>query len=326
MRALLDDPVVRSMERTGFPPWMHDDDYSIPDEAREPEEEPEAEAEETAALIEVRQLPIIAERLYQVKEQVEMAVAEAASMICTDETVQAVKNKRAELRKQFDELETQRKAVKAAVMGPYDEFEKVYKECISVPFKSADASMKATIDSFENELKERCKADLQEYFTELCAVHGVDFLTLDQAMSIGKIRINLSDAKAKTPRQLQDAISEVVARIADGMDQINRMNDSAEIMAEYKLRFDVGAAVATVQGRKRRIEAEKEAAEARRTVQERQQAAIAKVDAVAPPKPVEFPTASEKRYEEFVFTVFNCTRTQLIRIREYLKQEGISYK
>ena len=71
-------------------------------------------------LIEVRQLPIIAERLQSVRAEIEAAVKECESMVCTPDTVQAVKTRRAELRKTFDELESQRKAVKRAVMAPYD--------------------------------------------------------------------------------------------------------------------------------------------------------------------------------------------------------------
>lgn len=285
-----------------------------------------AKAPDTTALIEVRQLPIIAERLREVKDQVEATVAEATSLICTDDTVQAVKSRRAELRKQFDELEEQRKAVKQAVLAPYNDFEAVYKECISEPFKRADAALKSTIDGFEGELKARCREDLERYHAELCAVHNVDFLTLDQALRLGGIKISLADAKAMTPRKLQDALSLVVASVAEGMAQISRMDNAAEIMAEYKTTFSVGAAVAAVQERARRVEEEQKAAEARRIAQERTDAAEAKVHAVVPLKPAERATEPEAVYERVTFTLLNVTRTQAVKVREFLKQEGISYE
>lgn len=320
------------------------DDYAIPDEvAREEAEsyermelreqeslekdaENEAQTPDNTALIEVRQLPIIAERLRMVKDQVEAMAAEAASLVCTEETAQTVKTRRADLRKQFDELEAQRKTVKAQIMAPYDEFERTYKECISGPFKAADASLKATIDGFENQLKAACKAELESYFSELCAVHGIDFLTLDQALNIGKIKINLTDARSKGQRKIRDDISAVVAKVATDFDRIAGMDDAAEIMAEYKQSFDIGHAVACVQGRKRLIASEIERQEARRAAQERQEAAVAKVEAVSTPAPVEPPKAKEQTFDEFTFTVFDCTRSQLIGIREYLKQEGIKYE
>lgn len=282
-----------------------------------------------SALIEVRQLPIIAERLYQVKEQIEQAVAEAESMVCTAETVQAVKSRRAELRKQFDALEDQRKAVKAAVMAPYNDFEAVYKECVAEPMKRGDAALKCAVDDFEGELKKRCEQAAREYFDELATVYNVaDFLTFDTAARLGNIKISMADATAKTPKKLREALKSVVERVDKDADTIQGMDDAVEIMAEYKTLFDVGAAVAAVQSRKRRIAAELEAAEARKTAQEAQSAAAAKVDVYAPPEAlapaVEAP-APEKLYT-ITFTIRNVTRTQALAVRDYLKSEGINYE
>lgn len=282
-----------------------------------------------AALIEVRQLPIIAERLNMVKEQAEAAVAEAESMICTADTIQAVKTRRAELRKQFDALEDQRKAVKNAVLAPYNEFEAVYRECITEPMKRADSALKCKVDDFEGELKKRCEEAAREYFNELATVYNVsDFLTWGAMIRLGNIKISMSDATSKNPKKLREAIRAVVERVDMDLDTIQAMDDAVEITAEYKKCFDVGAAVATVQDRKRRIAAEKEAAEARRAAQDAQNAAAAKVDAVAPPEvlapAVEAP-APEKLYT-ITFTIRNVTRAQAVAVREYLKQEGISYE
>lgn len=294
-------------------------------------EERAAEAE-SKALISVTQLPIIEERLRSVKEAVELAVAEAKSMIATEDTVQAVKDKRAELRKQFDALETQRKEVKKQIMAPYDRFNAVYEECVGKPFKDADAALKATVDDFEGQLKAECREKLQDYFDELCALEKINFLTLDRAMAIGKVKISLADCKKKLPRKLQDAIAAVTSKIADDLDRIGRMPDSAEISDEYKQCFDVGKAVDIVNGRKLRVQAEQEAAERRKAEQERQNEAVAKVEAAMPipteTAHVEAPAAQQTQarvWPEFTFTVYNCTRAQLIGIRDYLRQEGIRY-
>lgn len=284
------------------------------------------EAPETTALIEVRQLPIIAERLREIKARVEATVAEATAMVCTAETVQAVKGRRAELRKQFEDLETQRKAVKQAVLAPYNEFEAVYKDCVADPFRQADAALKARIDDFEGELKARCREDLERYHADLCAVHGIDFLTLDQALRLGGLKINLADAKAMTPRKLLDALSLVVAGVADGVAQISRMDNAPEIMAEYKTTLNVGAAVAAVQDRARKVAEEEKAAEARRIAQERMEAAEAKTHAVVALMPAERATEPEAVYERVTFTLLNVTRTQAVKVRDFLKQEGISYE
>lgn len=286
------------------------------------------------ALITVTALPEIQENLRALRERWELKAAEAASMVCTEETVQVIKKMRSEMREEFSQADTQRKAAKQLYLAPWTAVEETFKECVSDAFKRADASFKTTIDGFEDELKAKCREDLERYFEETCFVYGVDFLTFDQAMALGKIRISLSDAKKKTPRQLQDELSGVVARVALGVDQISRMEDAPEIMAEYKKHFDVGRAVSTVQERKREIEAEVKAADARKAAQNAQEAAISKVVAVTTPiqdenslkTALEREIANEPIFEEFTFTVFNCKRSQLIKIRDYLKQEGIKYE
>ncbi len=330
---------------------MIDDGYAILDERHEEERARELSQSSYAAqleslgyspdgnpkptaLITVTSLPEIQENLRALRERWEQKAADAAAMVCTEETVQAIKKMRADMRKEYEEADRQRKAAKALYLAPWTAVEETFRECVSNAATQADKSFKATIDDYEGELKKRCREDLERYFAEMCKVYGVDFLTFEQALSIGKIRINLSDANKKTPRKLQDDITAVIDKVAVGVEQISAMDDAAEIMAEYKACFDVGHAVSTVQERKRKIEAEKKAAESRVAAQEAQEAAIQKVAAVATTPPEENAlktafsreTGKEPIFDEFTFTVFGCTKTQLIRIREFLKQEGIQYE
>lgn len=294
------------------------------------EDAPEAETADliTLAQITVTQLPVIEERLLAVKDAVSATVAEAKSLVATVETVQAVKARRAELNKQKEALEDQRKAVKKQIMAPYDRFNAIYEECISGPFREADAALKATIDDFEGELKDKTVQRLKDYYAELCEVENIDWLPFIRAMEYGKIKVGITDAKKNAPRKLMDAVANVVSTIATGMQQIRTMEDSAEIMVEFKKSLDVGAAVATVQERKRKVQEAAEAEERRKEAEARRAEMIAKVEAYIPTPvatPTEAPATEEKIWPEFRFTVYDCTRAQLIGIRNYLQQEGIRY-
>src|SRR5699024_3778992 len=66
----------------------------------------------TSGLIVVQQLPVIVERLHSIKAATEAKVQDALSLACTEETVQVVKKRRAELNSEFNDLEAQRKAAK----------------------------------------------------------------------------------------------------------------------------------------------------------------------------------------------------------------------
>ena len=63
-------------------------------------------------LIIVKQLPQIEEHLKDLSTEIEEKVENAKSLVCTEESVKIVKQVRADLNKEFKELETQRKTVK----------------------------------------------------------------------------------------------------------------------------------------------------------------------------------------------------------------------
>lgn len=280
---------------------------------------------EEQSLIVVSQLPQIQENLRQLRDEWEQKAKDAATMVCTEETVQSLKDMRAEMRKEFQLADSQRKAAKEKYLAPWNAVEATFKECVKDAFTRADNSLHDLVDGFQNELKRKCYEDLKIYYRELAQSMNIDFLTLDQAMALGNIKISLDDAKKNTPRKLQDAVAGVLAQVSVDLEDISKMDDAAEVMAEYKLCFNLGRAVANVQGRKRLIQAEKEAAEARRAAQEREKVAEEKVRAVAPPVAQPKAQTAEPVFEKYTFTVYNATRSQLIRVREFLKQEGINY-
>lgn len=289
------------------------------------------EEKTSTELIAITRLPEIKENLRSLRERWEQRAKDAASLVCTDESVQSVKAMRAEMRKEFDEADRQRKEAKDRYMAAWNDVESVWNECVAGPFKKADSAFKSEIDAFENQLKDELRERLNAYYDELCVAEKIDFVPFDRALLKSGIKIGLADAKAKTPRKLQDALSGFVSQIALDVERISNMDDAAEIMAFYRVSLDFGDAISKAQQLKQSIQREKEAAERRKADMERQAEAVKKVEAaatVAAPVPVaaSAPVQDEKVYPVFKFTVYNCTRTQLIKVRDYLKQEGIQYE
>ena len=271
-------------------------------------------------LIKITQLPVIEEHLRGLKEQVERETAEAMSLVCNEDTIQTVKAKRAELNKMFTELEAQRKPVKAAILAPYEHFEAIYKECVTELFKRADADLKGKIDETENEIKSRCEKRLREYFDELCAVEGLDFLTFEQA----GVKVDMASSKQKTPKKLMDQLKAFVDNAAADVKAISAMENAAEIMVEYKNGFTLANAVSLVNLRYERIAAEKAEQESRKGREERAEEAVSKVEAVAPPTIAEAPKEAEKPLK-CSFTVYG-TKDQLMKLKRFMIQEGIRYE
>lgn len=276
-------------------------------------------------LIRVVQLPVIEERLRAMKEQVDARVRDALSLACTDETLSAVKTARADLRKEFDALEEQRKAVKKSVLGPYEQFEAVYRECVSDTYNMADRELKGKISAVEDGIKSDCEAELKAYFAELTAAEHVEWLTWDRM----GLKIDLTSARQKSHTKLRDKVAEFVCGVAQSVETISNMEDAEEIMAEFRQCLSIGKAFAVVQERHQRIETERRAAEERKAVMDAQRAAVERVEAVAPPSvvapPIEVSAPVSGEILCCSFTV-HATREQLKKLKEFLNQEGIRYE
>lgn len=298
-----------------------------------------------APLIKLVQLPIIEERLRDLKPYVQQRVAAAMAMPCTEETVSEVKNLRAELNALATEAENRRKEVKKAIEAPYKQFQTVYDECIGNLFKEADKDLKGKIDAVENGMKEACEAGLRKLFGDLVAAHHLEWLQYERA----GIKVSLTDAKAKTqpPKKLRDALTQFVERVAQDVDMILSLPDANEIMVEYRQTLNAPVAIQTVNLRHQRM-AEAEAERARRDeARKQEQEAAARVAEAAQqfeaPQPVQFappvavqepeppvqeiPVVQEAPAPE-VYTVkfaVSGTLDQLLDLKRFMENGGYTY-
>ena len=283
-------------------------------------------------LIEVVQLPTFREQLRTIKDRWELVAADCEAMDCTDETLQTVKARRADVNKAFEILEARRKTVKQAVMTPYNRLEDVYRECVTEPYKKAIAALSGKITATENGIKNDCEQRMRAYFDEMRQRERVDWLTWE----MGGFKIDMASARAKTPAKLMSLIADFVVGVARDVKSIEGMEYAAEIMDEYKRSRSLGCAIDIVQSRHKRIEEERRQAAAREEAMKREREAVARVEAAAPPvilePPVKVPAKPAKPEfpESFGFVMHFTSKTQwdavkpkLLELKEIILKEGI---
>lgn len=278
----------------------------------------------------VVQLPIIQERLQDIRQAVTERTNQAKSLVCSPETLRDVKQARAELRAEFDSLEDQRKAVKKAVMEPYEQFERTYRECVSDAFTEADSALKGKIASVESGIKSQCENRLYAWFEELKELNHLDFLRWDQ---VG-VKVDMASAQQKTPKKLMAQIEGFVQRVREDVTMISGMENAEEIMVEYKKTLNAPGAVHTVQERHSAIarEAEARAMRVDSTRQEEEHArqieeAVRKGGkAMVPLEAAPAAPVSEEQEQKYrcTFSVV-ATKAQLKKLKEFMNQEGIQY-
>lgn len=273
-------------------------------------------------IIEVKQLPIIVEQLQEVKAEVTAKVEQALSLVCTEDTVKDVKKVRSDLNKELKDYEDRRKAVKTAIMKPYNDFEEIYKDCISDTYKKADTELKGKIDSVENELKKKKRIEVLCYFAELCEANSLDFITFENA--------NINVTLSASMKSLKEQAKAFVDKIVDDLNLIDTQEHKDEILYEYKQSLNVSNAITTVANRYKAIEEAKAREEERKAREQAEAEAVAKVEevveAVAPPtvEPIAPPVEEEKTYT-LKFTV-RGTMPQLKALKEFLNNGGYDYE
>lgn len=277
-------------------------------------------------IIVVRQLPEIEEHLQTIKAAVTQKVNDALSLVCTEDTVKSVKAVRADLNKDLKDFEERRKAVKKAIMSPYEQFEAVYKECISDTYKKADIELKAKIDSVENELKKAKRTEVEAYFEECSKSVGVDFVRLSDL----NLNITLSASVKALKRQVKEYFDKVIQDLA----LIATLEHTTEILVEYRKTLDVSDAVLTVQERHKAIaEQEKRNAEAS-IIAEKQAETVEKVEKavresvaeeISAPEVEEAPPEGNEPVYEATFRVTG-TLAQLKALKKFLNDGGYQYE
>ena len=194
--------------------------------------------------------PVISEALDSVRYQLENVLADVSRLPADDDSLKQVKAIRADLAKQFQAMEQQRKAVKQQLMEPYRQAEAKYKAAIADPYQAADKQLKDWVDNYQNGLKAAKDQELREYFEELCAVHGVDFLRFSDA----GVAVDMAMARQIESRTAKKVLETFVLKVRGDLDTILAMEDSAEILAEYREHPNLQAAILVVKHRKTAVE------------------------------------------------------------------------
>lgn len=278
-------------------------------------------------IITIKQLPIIEERLKDLSKDIQTKVSAAIAMPCDENTIKEVKAVRAELNRDSEDLEEKRKAVKKAVMAPYEAFEETYKTYIGNIYKKADSQLKIKIETIEGELKAEKEKEIAEYFIEYRDSVNIDFVEWKDA----GITITLSASK----KTLKNQAKQFLDRITEDLALIETQEHKAEILAEYKSTLNVSRAITAVVDRHNRIEEEQRRIQKREETLREKEKNVQMVEAIqieqevfSAPKVinqnVEEPTSENKKYA----VSFRITDTleRLRALKEFLTEGEYTYE
>ncbi len=264
-------------------------------------------------LITLEQLPIIKYHLEQLSVEIKDKVARATSLVVNDDTVKDVKQVRAELNKEFNELEAQRKQVKSAIIAKYAEFEEIYKENVSNLYKNADAELKEKIDNVENQLKQEKEDELREFVKQHCEANKIH---------IDFEQIGLNITLSASMKSLKEQALKFIEKIVSDLQLIELEEYKNEILLEYnKNGFDFSKAKLDVVTRHKQLEEINKRQEEIQLQINDDAEIVEKVEEITTPKEI----IEDDELLTATFTI-TTTKENIIKVREFLKKEGISYE
>lgn len=270
-------------------------------------------------LIVVEQLPIIKTYLEQLSVEIKEKVDKATSLVCTEENYKEIKEIRSALRKEFNELEIQRKNVKNAIMEKYNAFEEIYKEKVANLYKQADDELnrKITISTYTlfKEKEDKIRAFAEEH---------IKFNHLEDIIKFEDINLNIN--LSASIKSLKTKVIEFCEKVNNDLSSIKQMEDSEELTLEYKKNnFELSKAILIVNERKEQLKKIKEREEILSKKQEEEQKVVENVEKVIE-EHEELTAPKEIIEDEEILTVqfvVKGTKKQILELKEWLKERGM---
>lgn len=279
-------------------------------------------------LIVLEQLPIIRATLENLSVEIKEKVDRANNLIVNEDTVKEVKQVRADLNKEFNEWESQRKAVKQAIMAKYDEFEEIYKENVSNLYKNADSQLKEKIDNVENQLKQDKIDELEMFANQYFDFKDIaDFVTFED--------IGLNVTLSASMKSLKDQIVAFVEKISSDIQLIEMEEYKDEILVEYKNSLDFAKAKMAVVERHKQLDELKQKQEQQAEIKKEEEQVIKKVESALfklndETGKYELVTAPKEiiEDEDLITCTFTVTGTkeQVKQIKNLIVELGVKYE
>lgn len=188
-------------------------------------------------VIKLIQQPIVQERLREISDKAKAKCEYALSLACTSESYKEIKKIRAELNRDFAELEECRKGVENTVKEALKPFEDTYKELITLVYKETDAELKSKIESVTSAIAEDIRCKVKEYFDEKAMSVFDNNVPEFVSFEASGITVNMSTSVTKAKK---DADAFIEARKRD-VDYILSTCD-AQLYIEYAKCLDLAKA------------------------------------------------------------------------------------
>lgn len=267
-------------------------------------------------IVKIEQMPKVFSQLEMIGTFIDEKIKDIDTLDCTEENKQEVKQRRTEINNILKELDDRRKFIKNKILEPYEMFNDKYEQECKDKLVSASEALKTKIDAIEEQQKKDKYNELFDFAMEYIAANDLgDFIGFDD--------IGLNITLSASMKSLKEQIIAFCEKVKQDIALINMEEYRDEILYEYKKNHGNFIQCKTmVLERHRELEelAKKKVEE--ESLKEEQQKVVEKVEEVlvAPKEIIE-----DEEIISVTFTI-NDTKENIVKVREFMKKEGIKYE
>ncbi len=266
-------------------------------------------------IVKIEQMPKVFSQLEMIGTYIDEKIKDIDILDCTEENKQEVKQRRTEINNILKELDDRRKFIKNKILEPYEMFNDKYEQECKTKLITASEILKIKIDSIEDQQKTAKRMELYDFAMEYFTANNLqDVVTFDD--------IGLNITLSASVKSLKEQVINFCEKIKQDLELIKMEEYRDEIFYEYKRNHNFAECKRLVLDRHKEIdkiveetkELEKQAEEYKKVEQ--------KVEEVltAPKEIIE-----DDEIITVTFTI-NDTKENIVKVREFMKKEGIKYE
>ncbi len=267
-------------------------------------------------IVKIEQMPKVFSQLEMIGKYIDEQVKDIDILDCNEENKNEVKRRRTEINNTLKLLDDKRKEIKNTLLEPYEIFNEKYEQECKGKLLSASEILKTKIDAIEEQQKKEKQEEL-----ELFAKEHIEFNNLENIIGFDDIPLNIT--LSASIKSLKEQILAFIEKVKNDMQLIENEDEEyvEEILIEYSNNgFDYTKAKLIVVERHKKI---KELQEQHKEVQlqiNEDAKIVEKVEKIVVPKEI-------IENDEMLTVTFTITDTKenILKVREFMKEEGINY-
>lgn len=272
-------------------------------------------------IIKVEQMPKIFSQLELLGKEIDKKLEGIDKMECTEENKKEIKQIRADINKTQDILEVKRKEVQKAILEPYNIFvEKYNKEC-KEKLQNASSILKSKIDEIEQVQKSTKEEELKDFARE-----QFEYYKIENIVKFEDMHLNIT--LSASIKSLKEEIVDFSKKISYDLECISSEEKRDEILYEYQNNgFNYQNAILTIRKRENFVKEQQQKQQELEEQKKQEQQIEQKVEEAL--QEVQIPTEIEEEETEEKYTVqftVTASKDQILKLKEFLKKEGIDYE